>query len=101
MTAATSPRSRAIWTALMSFDGQIATWSRIEPGTPADIGTSYGGLTPATAPSCQPWKWPVNFTIFDRPLYAPATRLARCGASVPDMGERTHPAHGVSPATSP
>jgi hypothetical protein len=32
------------------------TGSSIAPGTPADIGTSYGGFTPATTPSCQPWK---------------------------------------------
>src|SRR5919197_5290642 len=34
---------------------------------PADIGTSYGGFTPTAAPSCQPWKWPANFKIRERP----------------------------------
>ena len=37
-------------------------------GTPADMGTSKGGFTAATTPSCQPWKWPWNFTTLDRPV---------------------------------
>src|SRR5438045_9323647 len=67
----------------------------MEPGMPADIGTSYGGFTAATAPSCHPWKWPVNFRIFVRPVYARATRIARCVASVPDMVKRVSSQHGM------
>src|SRR2546427_1668492 len=62
---------------------------------PADIGTSYGGFTAATAPSCQPWKWPVNLTILVRPVAARATRIARCVASVPDIVKRVSSAHGT------
>ena len=63
---------------------------------PADIGTSNGGFTPADTPSCQPWKCPVNFTTFGRPVQARARRSARWVASVPDMVKRTSSAEGTS-----
>ncbi len=68
MTAATSPRCKRPSTALMSLGGQSRSWSRICVGTPADIGTSKGGLTAATTPSAQPWKWPWSFTTFGCPV---------------------------------
>ncbi len=40
ITAATSPRSSMVSTALMSFGGHTSSWSSTEVGTPADIGTS-------------------------------------------------------------
>src|SRR3989442_15480308 len=97
MTAATSPRSSATCTALMSFGGQITTWSSRAPGTPADIGPSYGGVTAATAPSCPPGEGPRDFPIFDPPGLAPATRTARGGAPVTHTGERTTSAPRLSP----
>ena len=52
----------------MSFGGASSTSPSTAPGIPADIGTSNGGFTPADTPSCQPWKCPVNFTTFGRPV---------------------------------
>ena len=84
----------------MSLGGHRSAWSSTAVGTPADIGTSYGGFTAATTPSCQPWKCPWNFRIFGRPVKARAMRRARCVASVPDMVKRTIWAEGISFCTS-
>src|SRR2546428_7318533 len=64
MTAATSPRCSATSTDLMSFGGQMTIWSSVAPGMPADIGTSYGGVTPAPPPPCQPWEGAREFRDF-------------------------------------
>src|SRR5256884_9384255 len=90
MTAATSPRSKATSTALMSLGGQITTCSSVAPGTPADMGTSYGGVTAAAAPSCPPREWAASLTILDPPPHARSERLGGGGGLVTDPGERTH-----------
>src|SRR2546428_13516387 len=100
MTAATSPRSSAFWTALMSFGGQIATWSRIEPGTPADIGTSYGGVTPAAAPSGPPGEGPRDLPLFGRPPEGPPRPTPGTVAPGADLVKPTRSADRFSPATS-
>jgi hypothetical protein len=82
--------------AAMSFGGDSSTSPSTEPGMPADIGISNGGFTPTATPSAQPWKWPVNFTSFGRPVAARASRMARCVASVPDIVNRTISAEGTS-----
>ena len=78
----------------MSLAGDSSTSPSTGPGMPADMGTSKGGLTPVATPSAQPWKWPVNFTSFGRPVSARASRMARCVASVPDIVNRTISARG-------
>ena len=52
----------------MSLAGDSSTSPSTGPGMPADMGTSKGGFTPVATPSAQPWKWPVNFTSFGRPV---------------------------------
>src|SRR2546426_2291997 len=93
MTAATSPRSKATSTALMSLGGQITTCSSVAPGTPADMGTSYGGFTAAAAPACQPREGAASFPHLDPPLYARAVGIGRGVAPGTGKGKSTTPAH--------
>src|SRR2546425_5205916 len=83
MTAATSPRSKATSTALMSLGGQITTCSSVAPGTPADMGTSYGGFPAAAGPAGPPRQWAASFPDLDRPVYARAVRQAKGVGSAP------------------
>src|SRR3989475_6638289 len=85
MTAATSPRSKATSTALMSLGGQITTCSSVAPGTPADMGTSYGGFTAAAGPAGPPWKVAAGVTILGPPLDARGERAAGMVGPVPEQ----------------
>src|SRR2546428_11315162 len=89
MTAATSPRSKATSTALMSLGGQITTCSSVAPGTPADMGTSYGGVTAAAAPAGPPRKWPAGVPDPGRPRAAAAGAARGGGGPGPGPGEGT------------
>src|SRR3989442_13747013 len=91
MTAATSPRSSAICTALMSFGGQMTTWSSMAPGTPADIGTSYGGVSPPTAAPWQPWEGALDFSDFRAPGGGGAPATAQWLLSGPHHRQRPLP----------
>src|SRR2546427_4234596 len=97
MTAATSPRCSATSTDLMSFGGQMTTWSSVAPGMPADIGTSYGGVTAATAPACPPGKGAGDFRIFVRPGAGRAPRIAGGGGSLPHLLEGVRSPPGPQP----
>src|SRR2546428_12424659 len=101
MTAATSPRSKATSTALMSLGGQITTCSSVAPGTPADMGTSYGGVTAAAAPAGPPRKWAARFPNPGPPPYARAGRHGRGAGPGPGQGEGPPPAPPPRPVDEP
>jgi hypothetical protein len=95
MTAAVSPPASAARTGSVSFGGQTATRSTTSGGWLPSGGASYGGFAPTSSPSCQPWKWQVNFTNRFLPVKARARRTAMCVASVPEAVKRTLSAHGT------